>query len=277
MAVRNLLDNSDFTNLVAQAGYLGTHAGNRYLADRWIVTTGGDLIYDAGTRCVTFNPQPNTNIIVDQVVDPNHAGKTVTFAIKASQVVGIICLSEFNSAAGHADIAVQDGITTHTFVLGERSGVRIWSAMLSSMCIEWAALYEGAYTAETLPTYVPKGYGVELAECLRYFERIDAGFGGCFMPSGAKYCEIFVPCALKRIDNPAVNINDGVQAGVLTMRKCSDGSMLGSLWNASVTGYGYSRGVSVKFTTNDAPSMDCYVSLGGSSSGNFYIDISCDL
>ena len=35
--------------------------------------------------------------------------------------------------------------------------------------IEWAALYEGEYTVETLPPYVSKGYGAELAECQRYF------------------------------------------------------------------------------------------------------------
>lgn len=35
--------------------------------------------------------------------------------------------------------------------------------------LKWAALYEGAYTADTLPPYVPKGYAAELAECQRYY------------------------------------------------------------------------------------------------------------
>jgi hypothetical protein len=35
------------------------------------------------------------------------------------------------------------------------------------------ALYEGAYTAETLPEYRPKGYGVELIECRRYYQRYE--------------------------------------------------------------------------------------------------------
>jgi hypothetical protein len=34
------------------------------------------------------------------------------------------------------------------------------------------ALYEGEYTAETLPAYQPKGYGAELAECKRYYRQI---------------------------------------------------------------------------------------------------------
>ena len=33
----------------------------------------------------------------------------------------------------------------------------------------WAALYEGAYTTDTLPPYVPRPYAVELAECQRYY------------------------------------------------------------------------------------------------------------
>ena len=37
-----------------------------------------------------------------------------------------------------------------------------------------AALYEGEYTAETLPPYVPKGYAAELAECLIYYRKIKA-------------------------------------------------------------------------------------------------------
>ena len=34
--------------------------------------------------------------------------------------------------------------------------------------LAWVALYEGEYTAETLPPYVSKGYAAELAECQRY-------------------------------------------------------------------------------------------------------------
>ena len=40
----------------------------------------------------------------------------------------------------------------------------------AAVTIRWAALYEGEYTAETLPEYQPKGYGAELAECQRYYQ-----------------------------------------------------------------------------------------------------------
>ena len=39
-APRNILDNSDFTNLVAQAGIGGNHGTIAYAADRWILDSG---------------------------------------------------------------------------------------------------------------------------------------------------------------------------------------------------------------------------------------------
>lgn len=38
--------------------------------------------------------------------------------------------------------------------------------------LEWIAVYEGTYTAETLPVYQPKGYAAELLECQRYLYAI---------------------------------------------------------------------------------------------------------
>ena len=42
-----------------------------------------------------------------------------------------------------------------------------------SAVFKWAALYEGSYTADTLPDYVPKGYAAELAECQRYYQQYN--------------------------------------------------------------------------------------------------------
>ena len=53
-----------------------------------------------------------------------------------------------------------------------------WQAALfidTEVTLEWAAIYEGEYTAETLPEYQPKGYAVELAECQRYFRWLKIG------------------------------------------------------------------------------------------------------
>lgn len=280
----NLLDNSDFSNPVNQRGQTD-YKGVGYTIDRWYSNSASShLSLEDGYIQMQKNADSSsaaTEYIWQTLENPaRFIGKTLTVA---AMLKGSNCRIYFKGVDTDPpdyrpipdwtvfihSVTVPADVASIQVVIHAPNG-EDWQC-------RWIAVYEGEYTAETLPEYRPKGYGVELAECLRYFERIDSGFGGCFMPSGAKYCEILVPCTLKRIDHPTITINDGVQAGTLSIYKCSDGSMLGSLWNASVTGYGNRNFVKVKFTTNDSPSQDCYVSLGGSSFGNFYIDISCDL
>lgn len=169
-APRNLLDNSDFVNLIAQAGYMGTHGSTPYLADRWFVT-GEVPSYDPDTRTITFNPDSLS--IITQNVGCDVAGKKLTVAIKASSVDGTVFLTDSNAQSGHADVLIQTGITVHTFVGGEGTGARIYSSYGGSIVIDWIALYEGEYTADTLPEYRHKGYSAELRECQRYYYRLS--------------------------------------------------------------------------------------------------------
>lgn len=133
-APRNLLDNSDFTNLVALAGIGGNHGSIPYAADRWILESG-TVSYTAGVG-LTLNGT------IQQ--------KLENIPASAYPYIGM--------ASGTATIGYDGGVVTIT----SSDGV-----------IKWAALYEGEYTAETLPEYQPKGYGAELAECQRYFLRLN--------------------------------------------------------------------------------------------------------
>ena len=128
---RNLLDNSDFTNLVAQAGIGGNHGTVAYVADRWILESG-TVSYAEGTG-LTLNGT------ISQKLEFHPTGQTSAF-------VGMV--------SGDASISYADGAVTIT------SGGGV---------IKWAALYEGSYTDDTLPPYVPKGYAAELAECRLYY------------------------------------------------------------------------------------------------------------
>ena len=51
--------------------------------------------------------------------------------------------------------------------------MEIGFAIADGGTLQWMALYEGEYTAETLPEYHPKGYAHELLECQRYYVEID--------------------------------------------------------------------------------------------------------
>ena len=134
-APRNLLDNSDFTNLVAQEGIGGNHGSIAYAADRWILDSG-TVSYSAGVG-LTLNGT------IRQKLEYPPTGETSTF-------VGM--------ASGTASISYADGAVTIT----SSGGV-----------LKWAALYGGVYSATAMPEYQPKGYGAELAECQRYYINLN--------------------------------------------------------------------------------------------------------
>ena len=139
----NLLDNSDFTCLVIQAGIGGNHGTITYAADRWILDSGTVSKADVG---LTLNGT------IRQKLEFPPTGEVSAF-------VGM--------ASGTASISYADGAVTIT----SNGGV-----------LKWAALYNGAYSAATMPKYQPKGYAVELMECRRYFYRYESGDAGTYVP-----------------------------------------------------------------------------------------------
>lgn len=127
----NLLDNSDFTNPLAQVGVGGSHGNQAYALDRWILTSG-TVSYQSGIG-LTLNGT------ITQKLEHPPTGTVSAF-------VGM--------ASGQASISYSAGTVT----ISSAGGV-----------IAWAALYQGTYTEETMPEYRPKGYAAEFTECLRYY------------------------------------------------------------------------------------------------------------
>lgn len=169
-APRNLLDNSDFTNLVAQAGIGGDHGSVAYAADRWILDSG-TVSYAAGVG-LTLNGT------IRQKLEFLPTGETSTF-------VGM--------ASGAASISYADGAVTIT----SRGGV-----------LKWAALYGGVYTETTKPEYQPKGYGAELLECQRYYIKFGSAIsypGYCYNTS---ICRMTVNVPTKmRVSYPSTSLD----------------------------------------------------------------------
>ena len=164
-APRNILDNSDFTNLVAQAGIGGNHGTIAYAADRWILDSG-TVSYEAGVG-LTLNGT------IRQKLEFPPTGATSTF-------VGM--------ASGAASISYADGAVTIT----SSGGV-----------LKWAALYGGVYSTATMPDYQPKGYGAELVECQRYYVKLNhtSGTGNIgigFAPNtSAAYINFELPVSMR--------------------------------------------------------------------------------
>ena len=167
-APRNILDNSDFANLVAQAGIGGNHGTIAYAADRWILDSG-TVSYEAGVG-LTLNGT------IRQKLEFPPTGETSAF-------VGM--------ESGTASISYADGSVTIT----SSGGV-----------IKWAALYGGVYSAATMPEYQPKGYGAELAECQRYYQAFtnNAFLGTVVVDANGVNFQGSIPCGEMRVIAPTI-------------------------------------------------------------------------
>ena len=153
-APRNLLDNSDFRNPVNQRGET-SYSGSGHHIDRWSVWhdgNGASLTINDGYISVSFGGHGNFNQRLPKgVLDPS---KTYTVVVKH--------MGEDSPRIYHSLYHFEDDYDYVT-------------VLASSSELEYAALYEGEYTEETLPEYRPKEYAVELAECQRYYRRSWTG------------------------------------------------------------------------------------------------------
>ena len=208
----NLLDNSDFVHPVAQAGVNGAHGTTGYAVDRWHRTSGATVSQVAdGLKIVSDKTSWTAGI--QQRIEAKRFADVMTLAVRG--VFPVACrlfvyigsgTTNFGQAYFQGDAAERtlvlkltkpDGLTGDEVVnvyISPDTGSTGTAAV-----VRWAALYEGEYTAETLPPYVPKGYAAELAECLRYYRKIKANnetFAG-YAANGVAYA--FIPLQTMRI------------------------------------------------------------------------------
>ena len=163
-APRNLLDNSDFRNPVNQRGQTSYTETWGYTIDRWYLSSGDSsgsikatvTLTDGGLKFTPSSEAAARSALVQRLPqNVLRAGVDYTFVAKKSDGDYLFGGIDYNTAS-----------------------YGFWQAALfidTEVTLEWAALYEGEYTAENLPEYQPKGYAVELAECQRYFRLLKIG------------------------------------------------------------------------------------------------------
>lgn len=178
---RNLLDNSDFRNPVNQREYeSGAGVSDYdYFLDRWKHGIAEKTNYTLSSAGLGI---PSRTYIV-QVNETIRSG-TYTFAVKQSDgsITILNCVVSFAADGSYKRCGTisADGMGLH---VDTKNGYVVCIIQpYKDVVVEWAAFYEGSYTADTLPPYVPKGYGAELAECLRYFQK-----GGQACTVGTQY------------------------------------------------------------------------------------------
>ena len=184
----NLLDNSDFVHPVAQAGVNGAHGATKYAVDRWEVTTGATVsLVSNGLKVVS--DKSNWTAGIQQKIEAKRFVDTMTLAVHG--IFPVACRLYAYIGSGTVNFGdpgyFQGDPAERTLVLkltkpSGLTGDEVVNIYISpdtgstgtAAIVQWAALYEGEYTAETLPPYVPKGYAAELAECLIYYRKIKA-------------------------------------------------------------------------------------------------------
>lgn len=233
---RNLLDNGAFR--IAQAGCPGNHGQGVYAADRWLC---GRVGLSSASFAMETGNQPGLRMAANLSRDgwlsqlfetPNELmNRTLTFAVDTWNY-GLLLVSGTNVANG-PHIASGDG----KLCIGmEGNGVTITLAAGGEAVLKWAALYEGAYTADTLPAFAPRGYASEMLECQRYFRTLNVLFGSAL---GAPVRQIINFTPPMRLAAPETSVEMAYaenQATKLTVNGAASNCV-----DVSGTGYGNAR------------------------------------
>lgn len=177
-AAHNLLDNSNFADLVAQAGLNGAHGITAYIADRW---KSVNATATANSGYTTISSTDKEGRIV-QMLPAAVAGKTVTASAKVASAntiyFGVYYIQNSVSKYINNSFVSPNGVIMVSGAIpADATNIefRIYTSYIDgggSCNVYWAALYEGSYTVNTLPAYTPKGYAAELAECQMYYQTI---------------------------------------------------------------------------------------------------------
>lgn len=181
-AAHNLLDNSDFPSAVNQRGQT-SYTDNRYSIDRWKIV--GACTVTPSANGVTIQATGGCQWIqsLPQDVNTRYAGQPFTFAVCLADGTVHIAKGTIPAASTNYDSAqVAIGSTGYVMNVYQQTSSylqpRIFAtAAQSAITLKWAALYIGTYTADTLPEYQPKGYAVELMECMRYYQTAYRVYG----------------------------------------------------------------------------------------------------
>lgn len=190
----NILDNSYFPNPVNQDGISSVTASAwTRIIDRWraFSQSGTAKLQADGILISGDFSQP---ISVSDSAKYN--GKTLTFAAKIGGSVYCVSFSVNLDGSYHEDSVATPYGRIYIAVGSAKDLAVLIRNNTGSAVVEWAALYEGAYTTDTIPAYQPKGYAVERAECLRYRERVrvigvisKGSYDGSVFRFGVNYSE----------------------------------------------------------------------------------------
>lgn len=175
----NLLVNSWFVNPVNYQGRTGTYEGvanyTTFVLDQWKTWSTGCSYTIASTGLQITNKNTSSTAGPWEVLqNPEQMkGKTYTLAVGygGGNVVcgsvtvpsGSVTADKYMSAVNAAEAT--PGLRLVIYAKDQRVEFQIMVVAGQTVTVEWAALYEGAYDAETLPEYVVPDKRAEMIRC----------------------------------------------------------------------------------------------------------------
>ena len=161
--VKNLLINSNFKDPINSSGKTSWSASG-FTIDKWrtdsaatVNLTSSGITIDATS--VAGNFQQNIN---------NLQNGTYTFAALVNNVIRTIVFTNNNGTITTVDNSNASFGDSGSINVGKESSayyVQINNLQGHTNTIAWAALYEGNYTVDTLPNYIPKDKLIEMSNC----------------------------------------------------------------------------------------------------------------
>ena len=220
----NLLVNSWFGDYVNQRGRSDYTGNGAYTIDMWYL--GGSntkaVVQDKSVKVVTTAGSAYTSLCQKVQNIKKLAGKTLTFAayVKSNVVPRLMVYNGSDSIVRKEGTSGSYQVLVCSFEVPSDVADNAISVRIQSMStqpddyveVQWAALYEGSYTADTLPPYVPKGYAAELAECQRYYYRIPTSrsrMSYVGYTAGTNTVRITIPTPVPMRTTPSLVFTDG--------------------------------------------------------------------
>lgn len=220
----NLLVNSWFGDYVNQRGSSDYTGNGAYTIDMWYLGAQNTkaVVQYKSVKAVTTAGSAYASLCQKVQNIKKYAGKTLTFAayVKSNVVPKINVYNGSDSIASKEGTSGSYQVLVCSFavpsdVADNAISVRILSKSTQVddyIEVQWAALYEGSYTADTLPPYVPKGYAAELTECQRYYYRIPtsgARMSYVGYTAGTNTVRITIPTPIPMRTTPSMVFPDG--------------------------------------------------------------------
>lgn len=174
----NLLDNTNFFNPINQrnqTSYSNTDAAPKYSIDRWQVLGG---TFDVQTRTYTSNSTlgiygnqfrqyiPLENVSIGDTI-------TVSSVINDTRQIFTTTIPQYGDSVADAPFLLETTWGGFKMITREAEHAALLTMVVNvsqSITVDWIKMEFGNFATP----YVPKGYGAELAECLRYFQRVYA-------------------------------------------------------------------------------------------------------